>query len=208
MTYKIIDVEQGTKEWLNHRKGMITGTMMSNLETPAKRKTLLNKLISEEMMIYDMEQTNMSASMEHGVIHEPFARREYEKRKGVEVQEVGMVIWDKNSKIGFSPDGVIMEGGVIVGGIEIKCPNSHTHIEYMLNGGVPKKYMHQVMMPFLICDTVQFWDFISYDERLSVPMFVHRVNRDDLDLELGNKLLDESTKMLENVSQIVSDLEF
>lgn len=208
MTYKIIDVEQGSKDWLNARQGMITGTMFGSLETTAKTKTLTHKLIAEELTIYDAEQTMMSQAMEHGVIHEPFARKEYEKQKGIEVHEVGMVVSVHNEKIGFSPDGLIFNDGVLVGGIEIKCPSSHTHVEYMMSGGVPKKYEHQVMIPFLICDTVEYWDFISYDERLSVPIYIHRVHRSDIDFEKGNALLSKANDVLKTVADVVVDLEF
>ena len=45
---QIFNVEQGSEEWINMRKGVITGTRLSSIMgTPAARKTLIYELIAE-----------------------------------------------------------------------------------------------------------------------------------------------------------------
>ena len=77
---------------------------------------------------------------------------------------------------GASPDGLIDDDGLI----EIKCPNSATHIKTMLSGKPDGKYITQMMWQ-MACTGRQWCDFASFDPRFHahLQLFVKRIDRDD-----------------------------
>lgn len=179
---KIIDVEQGSTEWLKARIAMITGTRLSEvLGTPKARKTLIYELIAEELT-NTFPDAYVSPSMERGNIEEPFAVREYEKRRGVKTHKIGF-IKGENGYTGLSPDRLIKKGKVFIGGVEIKNPDSSTQIKYLVSKKIPPEYEDQVLHYFLIIPTLEYVDFASYDARIQVePLKMHlvRVTREEL----------------------------
>jgi hypothetical protein len=103
---------------------------------------------------------------------------------------------------GASPDGVVGEGLV-----EIKCPNTATHLDVVLAGKPPTKYIYQMQWQ-MACTCKDWCDFVSYDPRLPehLQMLVVRVPRDDqqilvLESEVKAFLaeLDDKVKQLEKV---------
>lgn len=186
---KILDIEQGSPEWHAARLGCITGTKFGDaIGSPKVQHTLMCELIAEQMT-EQTKEIKMNDAMERGQIEEGFARKEYEKRTGITVEKVGFVVADHiDTRIGFSPDGVVRVDGEIVGGVEIKNPASSTFISYLIDGGVPKDYFEQVMMPFVCIPTVQWWDFIAYDSRIKIQskrMMIVRVTREEIAEEIA-----------------------
>jgi putative phage-type endonuclease len=118
----------------------------------------------------------INAAMQWGTEQEPNARLAYETKLGVLVDQVGFVPHPGIAMAGCSPDGLINEDGLI----EIKCPNSATHIETCISKAVPKKYVHQMQWQ-MACTGRKWCDFISYDPRLppDMQMFIKRLKRDD-----------------------------
>ncbi|CCD89874.1 putative Exonuclease [Bradyrhizobium sp. ORS 285] len=191
---EIKDIEQGSFEWHQLRLGRVTGTRLGDvLGTPKARRALICELIAEKIT----EQTKevpMNAAMERGQIEEAFARKEYERQSLNKVEKVGFIIADHiDDRVAFSPDGVVREEGEIVGGIEIKNPDSKTHVGYLIDGRVPNDYVEQVKMAFLAIPTLQWWDFVSFDSRVKIPsmqMMVKRVTRAEyVDLETDEAAL-------------------
>jgi predicted phage-related endonuclease len=87
--------------------------------------------------------------------------------------------------------------------IEIKCPNSATHLETLLGQAVPAKYETQIQFQ-LACTGRQWCDFVSYDPRMpeAMRLFVKRVARDDkrikeLETEIAGFLLEMAVKLSE-----------
>ena len=186
---KEINVEQGSHEWLQLRLGKVTGTRLGDaVGTPKAQHTLMCELIGEQLTEQGKDvPTNLA--MERGQIEESFARKAYEKQTGLTVEKVGFIIADHlDDRIAFSPDGVVRENGQIIGGIEIKNPDSKTHVSYLLDGKVPKDYIDQVLMAFLAIPTLQWWDFVSFDSRVKLPekqLFVKRATRADVEKQLA-----------------------
>jgi hypothetical protein len=114
--------------------------------------------------------------MQHGVDTEPQARMAYESANNVLVDELGFCDHPSISNFGVSPDGLVGEDGLI----EIKCPNSKTHIDTLLSKKAPSKYIPQ-MMAQMACTGRKWCDFVSFDPRLpeDLQLFVVRVDRDD-----------------------------
>lgn len=190
---QISNVEQGSYEWHVLRQGKVTGTTLkSALGTPKVQQTLRYKLIAERMTEPQIDDINTPA-IAHGKELEPLARKAASELLGLEFDEVGMLI---DGDFGLSPDGVFFESGEVVGGIEIKCPNSKKHIEYLMLDEIPSEYLHQVKAPFLISDKIQWWVFVSFDDRnYERPIMVKTLNRADyLELEADRNALDEFLK--------------
>jgi hypothetical protein len=175
-----IDVEQGSLEWHRLRQGKVTGTTLkSAIGSPKVQETLMYKIIAELMTEPQISDIN-SASVARGRELEPIARKAVEAKSGINFIETGMLISDDIEGFGMSPDGIFEDkDGKIIGGLEIKCPDSKTHIKYCIDGGLPKEYDDQVKAPFLMSDDIQWWYFASFDDRnYELPLFLIRISRD------------------------------
>jgi hypothetical protein len=109
--------------------------------------------------------------MDQGAILESEAIPWFEFQYDVKVRRVGFVTTD-DMKVGCSPDGLIGEDG----GIEVKCPQAHTHLQYLMEGRVPKEYLAQVHGCMFVTGR-SWWNFISYHRKF--PPLVVRVERDE-----------------------------
>lgn len=99
-------------------------------------------------------------AMKRGTALEPLARKAYMERTGLNVVEVGFVSYN-GYPLGFSPDGLIIEDGIIRGGQEIKAPQPSTHIKWLLDGGLPDEHKFQVHAS-LAMSNAPWWDFFSF----------------------------------------------
>ena len=114
--------------------------------------------------------------MQWGVDTEPQARAAYEFITDSTVEEVGFIDHPTIAMTGASPDGLVGTEGMI----EIKCPNTATHINTLLTGKVEIKYFTQMQWQMACCDR-QWCDFVSFDPRMPLEMqlWVFRVFRDN-----------------------------
>src|SRR5690348_8138655 len=138
------------------------------------------ELIIERLTGEPIEQY-VSAAMEWGTLHEPRARDLYALLMDVEVIEVGFVPHPRITMSGCSPDGLVGDDGLI----QIKCPNTSTHIETLLGATVDLCYRKQMQWE-MNCTERQWCDFVSFDPRLppEFQIFIKRFLRDQ-------KMIDE-----------------
>jgi predicted phage-related endonuclease len=117
-----------------------------------------------------------NAAMQWGTETEPLARAAYESQPDVLVDEVAMITHPEIEQAGASPDGLVGQDGML----EIKCPNTATHIDTLLTQAVPGKYNTQMQWQ-MACTGRQWCDFCSLDPRLptELQLFVKRVPRDN-----------------------------
>jgi putative phage-type endonuclease len=115
-----------------------------------------------------------SAAMEWGTEQEPHARAAYSAKTGELVEEVGFIPHHNIPGSGASPDGFVGDGL-----IEIKCPNTATHLEYVLSGKPPEKYVTQMQWQMAVTGA-PWCEFCSYDPRLPehLQLLIVRVPRD------------------------------
>lgn len=171
---------QGTEAWLLARCGKVTASRISDLMARTKtgwgasRANYAAELVAERLTGTPSEKFT-NAAMNWGTTTEPEARAAYEFARDVEVVEVGMIEHPIIAMSGASPDGLIGTAGLI----EIKCPNTATHIDTLLSGKVAEKYRLQMLWQ-MACTGRQWCDFVSYDPRLpeEMRMFVTRINQD------------------------------
>jgi putative phage-type endonuclease len=201
-----MEIEQGTPEWFAARLGKATGSRIADIVAKTKtgystsRENYMAQLICERMTGKVAESYSNSA-MQWGTETEPLARAAYEVKTGLTVNQIGFVDHPSILMTGASPDGLVGESGMI----EIKCPNTATHIETLLSGKVPTKYLTQ--MTWQMCCTGRHWtDFVSYDPRLpeNLQLFIKRV---EYDPKYAAELEQEVIKFLDEVEQKIKQLE-
>lgn len=175
---KIIDCAQNSPEWFQARCGMVTASEFKSVMAKGQgktRKRYMNQLLAERISGRPFTNGYQSNSMDYGSEIEDEARANYELKNMVDVDRVGFVVSRFSENIGASPDGLIANDG----GCELKCPESHTHIEYLLSRKVPSQYVAQIQGNMWVCER-DWWDFVSYDKRVvGRELFVVRVYRDD-----------------------------
>jgi putative phage-type endonuclease len=176
------DLVQGSAEWLAARCGKITASRIADLIATTKsgpaasRKNYLAELLIERLTGVPTEHYE-SAEMRWGTEHEPEVRSLYEFAFEGLVQEVGFIVHPSYSYSGASPDGLVGDDG----GVEIKCPNSSTHIETLLGRKLPRRYYCQIQW-CMECTGRQWWDYVSYDPRMRdsrLVLYRERVDRDE-----------------------------
>lgn len=178
----IVDVEQQSPEWLKMRIGCATGSRVTDIVTKLKsgkysaaRDKYLMDIVIERLTGRATEHF-CTPAMEFGIENEPAARAAYEGETGNCVMPVGLAIHPTIEWFSASPDGLVGDDGLI----EIKVPNTSTHLEYLLEGKVPLDYMPQ-MMAEMACTERQWCDFVSYDPRLpkNLQLFIRRFHRNE-----------------------------
>jgi hypothetical protein len=178
------ELEQGSLEWLKLRLGKVTGTRLKKLMSK-DNLGLIDELIAE-MVSEQVEDIIPTASMQRGTDLEPIARKAYEDFTGHKVDCFGFLQSDKYEWFGLSPDGLINENGVYRKGVEIKCPDTDTHVRYIRQDSLPAEYKHQVYSYFIVNEDHIEHDFVSFDNRFSIkPIHIVNVRREDIKEELN-----------------------
>lgn len=173
-------MEQRSLEWFAHRAGRVTASRIADVMAKTKtgpgaaRKNYAADLVAERLT-GEIREGFSNAAMQWGTDMEPQARAAYEFLHDASVSEVGFIDHPTLAMAGCSPDGLVGDAGMV----EIKCPNTATHIDTLLTGSIDGKY-HKQMQFQLACSGRAWCDFVSYDPRLPAEMqlFVQRVPRD------------------------------
>jgi hypothetical protein len=177
------ELEQGSAEWLKIKLAKVTGTRLK--EVLAKDNLgLVDELIAE-MVSEQSKEVRINEAMQRGMDMEPIARKAYEDYTGHKVEEFGFLQSSKFDWFGVSPDGLISENGKYLKGIEIKCPNTETHVKWIRQNTLPAEHKYQVYTYFLVNEDQIEHDFVSYDNRFSIkPIHIVNVRREDIKEEL------------------------
>lgn len=185
---RVLDLQQGTQEWLDARAGVITGTTLKKV-CGKDASGFMYELIAQTVAPTD--EHFVSDDMERGTEMEPEAIQAYEAETGVLTEEVGFCLHDEYDWLGLSPDRLIKKKGKYVKAVEVKCPASKTQIKYIAEGGIPTEYRHQVLQYFIVCETLQELDFVTYDPRITIEALqlnIQTVTRKDLQDQIDNTL--------------------
>ena len=196
---------QGSAEWLAARAGCLTASAIADMLAKTKtgesasRANLRARLVAERLT--GIPQDGFSnAAMQWGNEQEPFARAAYVIHSGNLVDQTGLVMHPSIPYAGASPDGLIDDCGLV----EIKCPNTATHIKYLLSGDAPKEYQPQMLWQ-MECTERKWCDFVSFDPRMPshLQLFVVRFDRDEGRL---NDVRAEAVKFLDEVDSMINKL--
>ncbi|MCB0423076.1 MAG: YqaJ viral recombinase family protein [Mangrovimonas sp.] len=212
MLGKQVNIGQGTDEWLEARAGVITASKVSKCFTSklaisnAGCDTLAKELASETlgMLSNETPQKFENEAMARGSFLESeafhIARFELENNAEEIKLHPGSFFENKDMNIACSPDGQVTIGGVIVSGLEVKCPLAKKHLENLLTEGVPSCYYPQIQFSIAMLG-VDDWNFMSYYPGAELKM--EKCKRDDrfIDkikqvIEVVNKKSKEYKKVL------------
>ena len=198
-------MEQRSPEWFAARLGKVTASRVADIVAKTKagystsRANYMSELIVERLTgsVTDFYQ---NSSMLWGTNTEPLARAAYEALAGELVEEVGFVPHPTIPMSGASPDGLIGNACLL----EVKCPNTSTHIETVLGQEVPSKHLPQIQWQ-MTCTGREYCNFVSFDPRLPAEMsiFVRRVPRDEA---LIKSLEEEVSKFLAEIDEKIATI--
>ncbi|MDA3940487.1 MAG: YqaJ viral recombinase family protein [Spirochaetia bacterium] len=160
-------MEQYSNAWWEARNGKVTASPILGICKGVKGKYLASRknYMAEkiiEILTGSRPEGFTSSSMQWGTDTEPMARAVYEAETGNIVKEVGFINHPTIDRLGASPDGVIELGNK---NLEIKCPNTATHIEFVLNPVIKREYIYQMNCQ-MMCTGAEVCHFVSYDPRL------------------------------------------
>ena len=198
--------EQRTPEWFAERLGKITASRIADVVGKTKsgsygaaRKNYMAELLCQRLT-GQQEEKFTSAAMQHGTDTEPAARAMYMLETGEDVTETGFIHHPSIDMSGASPDGLVGEDGLI----EIKCPNTATHLEFLQSRKPKHEYLLQMQWQ-MACTGRQWCDFVSYDDRLPEKLAYRciRIPRDD---KLIAELEEEAVKFLTELDETVRQL--
>lgn len=197
-------IEQNTDAWFAQRIGLVTASRLNDVMATIKsgeastRRNYKAQLVAERLTGTKAESYT-NAAMQWGTDNEPIARAMYEVKTGRDVEQVGFIRHPSIEWSGASPDGFVDDGL-----IEIKCPNTATHIDYILGGVAPTEYLNQMLWQ-MECTGRNWCDFASYDPRMpeDMQLFIVRVKRDD---EKIAELRDGIVKFLCEVDAVMVNL--
>jgi len=169
------DVEQGTPEWLALRRGILTASEMRLVITPKLAvadndavKTHLYELLAQRVTGY-VEPHYESFDMERGKFDEEHARAKYAET-WAPVEEVGFITNDKlGFPIGYSPDGLVGDDGLIEVKSRIQKHQMKTLVEYVAKGEIPPDYVIQCQTGLWVAER-EWLDFISYSGGMRMPV--------------------------------------
>ena len=200
-------IEQGSDAWKNMRCGRVTASRITDVTAKIKtgesadRRNYRAQIVTEILTGEPAADGFTNEAMRWGTEQEPFARAAYEVLTGCMVDQVGMVLHPTIARAAASPDGLVGDDGLV----EIKCPNTATHLDYLLAGVVPAKYQPQMLWQMACCER-DWCDFVSFDPRLPdhLQLFVKRFHRDDVRIDA---ITSEVESFLREVDQMLAKLE-
>jgi len=199
-------VAQGTEEWRLKRCGKITASRIADAldfkrdgKEGAGRRDYRIQLVTERLTGIPTDYGFETVDMKRGVEQEPFARIRYAETRNVHVDQIDFVPHPTIEMAGASPDGLVGTDGLI----EIKCPRSFTHINYLLDDVVPEDYKYQMIWQ-MICTGRMWCDFVSYDSRLpkQLQLFVKRFHLKDVPEEELKKIVEGVIKLNAEVEDL------
>lgn len=172
------DLTQGTDEWLEARRGILTASVIGKLITPTLRvadndtsRGLLATLVAERIAGH-VDPTYVNADMWRGVEEEPFARDAYATHHAP-VTEVGFMVRTTSDghRVGYSPDGLVGDDGLI----EIKSRLGKKHIQTVLDDAPPAENMAQLQCGLWVSGRAWI-DYVSFCGGMA--LWVKRVEPD------------------------------
>lgn len=191
--------DQKSPEWFAARLGKVTASRVADVMAATKsgpaasRKNYMMELLCQRLTS-KAEEGFTSAAMQRGTDLEPIARSAYEVDMGVMVVETGLILHPSGIAFGASPDGLVGDDGLV----EIKCPNTATHVEFLRTGKPDGKYLWQ-MAAQMECAGRAWCDFVSFDDRLPEPLQYRRVRIERDDKKIG--------EMMAGISSFLSELD-
>lgn len=199
-------MEQGTEEWFSARLGKVTASKVADILTKTKsgygagRKNYMMELLCQRLTGV-REDGYANAAMQRGTDLEPIARGRYEIVNDVLVMETGLVDHPEIANFAASPDGLVNEDGLL----EIKCPNTAQHVEFLRTGYIGGNYQTQ-MTAQMLCTGRKWCDFVSFDDRLPEHL-QYKCVRFNLEPKFAGEMVTEVVVFLKELDALITELQ-
>lgn len=199
-------MEQRSPEWFAARCGKVTASRLYDVMARTKsgyaasRQNYMAELICQRLT-GKPEEGFTNAAMMRGTELEPVAREMYALNEfDAVISEVGLIDHPTIAGFAASPDGIVNDDGLI----EIKCPNTWTHLQ-TLKTGVPKYQYLLQMHAQMMCTGRKWCDFVSFDDRLppELAYFKTRINFDEV---LAEEIEQEVVKFLTELEAEIQNI--
>jgi hypothetical protein len=172
---QFLDVIQGSDEWHDQRRGILTASVVGQLVTPTLKpannvssRAVTAQLVAERLTGYT-DPTYVGDDMLRGADDEMWAREKYAEFYQRTVTQIGFLLRKEATwQLGYSPDGLVGDDGLI----EVKAPRPKHHLRTILDGEVPAEHMAQCQAGLLVSGR-EWIDFISYSG--GMPMWHKRI---------------------------------
>lgn len=212
------ELETAETRWLKERWAKFTASEMHRLMTNGRPKDglsvgaqtyVLEKVAEQlsEFRRYDFS----NAAIEWGREHELEAVAAFEFSIGLRVNHIGeeqQFILSDCGHWGGTPDGITFDSGV-----EVKCPDSKTHLLYLdicdaeSLKSIEIKYYWQIQA-YLALTGKNHWHFVSYDPRFYLDKLrLHHcpIERVEEDVELMLHRIDLAVKQKDRLLKSISN---
>jgi len=176
MTIEIIDAEQNSPAWFSARAGIPTASEFSTIlakgkgggESITRRKYLYR--LAGERLCGEPEETFQSPVLDRGHAMEPEAASWYEFTREVELQQVGFIKSTECGGMGYSPDRLIGDNGLL----EIKTNKPSVLIDLLVKDEFPSEHLPQCQGGLFVSgrdyiDLVCFWPGMPKLVKRAVP---------------------------------------
>jgi putative phage-type endonuclease len=206
MIQPYINIEQGSDEWKLARLGHVTASNIAEVMSKGKGTTeavgryKYKVKIVAERLTGTAGESYTNPAMQWGIEQEQFACIEYEAATNQFVDKTGFWLHPDIQWLGVSPDRLVGQEGLI----EVKCPNTTTHLDYLFENKVPSEYYKQIQCQLWVTGR-QWCDFVSYDPRLPKrnQLLIVRTERDE---KLIAEMKTETEKFLAEVTNLIIKL--
>jgi hypothetical protein len=213
---KIEHCIQGSADWFAARNGRVTASKISDVmqylkQTKAEQETGVRRQ-GQKRIDYKTELIAgtlrgealphfVSDAMRWGIEQEALAATEYELESPEAVMPVGFVYHPTIERAGASPDRLVGKDGLL----EVKCPETTTHLEWILAGVVPDEHRRQMLFQMRCCER-EWCDFMSFDSRLPrrYQKFIIRLHADETAMD---DIDSEVRQFLAEVDGIIESLD-
>lgn len=163
-------IEQGSDEWHEIRRGIVTASVVGKLITEKTMKPSRNETsrgialtLAAERITGHTDPSAQSRDMLRGTLDEPYARDEYSKQKAPATETGFMIRSDLGFQLGYSPDGLVGDDGLI----EIKSRAQKVHVKNVLENVVPPENMAQIQCGLLVSGR-KWCDYVDYTSGMAL----------------------------------------
>lgn len=187
------ELQQGSDEWFNVRRGKMTASHASTIVANGKGLDTYCLEKAVEIFSEEREEQFENSHTKRGKELEPVAKAYYESKENVTVETIGFA--EYNDYVGVSPDGLVGEDGLV----EIKCPSGKIYMLALLGEDIDREYYNQMQMQMLVMEK-KWCDFVQFNPNFPVPMIIRRVYPDN---KVRDKLLDGMKSGEEKIKTLI-----
>ena len=203
---KLIKVEQNSPEWLDARKGKITGSKLKDIvvKRGTGKKLGFYELMADRLAI----DTGEEDSMERGHALESEALDLLQETLKKPIERGLFCVSDKNPDIALSPDGLIKNDGKYTEAVEVKCLSTARHLQAYFEQEIPDDYYLQVIQYFIVNEDLETLYLTFYDPRVTIkPIHFIIVKRETIteDIATYEKYQEETLK---EINDLLTNLAF